>query len=299
MEYRDQPDEFWKKKLTKKEYDILRLGEMEDPDSGNYVHSQKSGTYLCTGCNTPLFSSEDKRDDGSGYATFALSGEEETVQIDKTYSMRGGENIVPVCKVCGGKLGTVSEVELRSADDLEKSVQMRLVHINSSAIHLKKNLAAKNYPFLYLILLLGLLGGAFVLWSWFSSLSDVAQRSGVERMLKLWIGDSEVQVATLHLEKYKIDSEPLDLGEGTILVILSNEKEVQQLVMQKRKVDAIWLDTNFTVIRQDMGLFSNIEEPFHVPKGAVYVLISQAGQFSQESLSKGTEIIVLNKEALF
>lgn len=95
----------WKKKLTPEEYKVLREKGTEVPFSGKYVHEHRSGTYTCTACGNPLFSSDTKFDSGTGWPSFdqALPG---AVQYhrDREYGMNRTEVL---CACCGSHLGHV------------------------------------------------------------------------------------------------------------------------------------------------------------------------------------------------
>ncbi len=63
----------WKQKLNTEQYEITRCGGTERPFSGKYYAHKKSGSYLCTCCDTPLFNSQHKYDSGSGWPSFWAS----------------------------------------------------------------------------------------------------------------------------------------------------------------------------------------------------------------------------------
>ena len=67
--------------LSGAQYNILRKGGTERQKSSilNTYTSENVGTYICAGCNTPLFNSSDKFSSGTGWPSFstALQGVEE------------------------------------------------------------------------------------------------------------------------------------------------------------------------------------------------------------------------------
>lgn len=63
-------EEFWKKKLTSKQFNILRKRGTELPFTGKYYLNKKSGIYTCSACKPPLFSSEKKFTSMSGWPSF-------------------------------------------------------------------------------------------------------------------------------------------------------------------------------------------------------------------------------------
>lgn len=48
-------DEEWKKRLSDKQYRILRHKDTEFPGTGEYNKHYDSGVYKCAGCETELY----------------------------------------------------------------------------------------------------------------------------------------------------------------------------------------------------------------------------------------------------
>ncbi len=95
----------WKSQLTEEQYKVLRKKGTERPFTGAYnMHSEK-GTYLCMGCNTPLFDSATKFDSGCGWPSFdeSIEGAIEYIR-DTSHGMIRTEI---VCSNCGGHIGHV------------------------------------------------------------------------------------------------------------------------------------------------------------------------------------------------
>ena len=65
-----QDEEGWRKALTPEQYRVLREGGTEAPFTGEHVHSEADGTFTCTACGNPLFSSDAKFDSGTGWPSF-------------------------------------------------------------------------------------------------------------------------------------------------------------------------------------------------------------------------------------
>lgn len=57
-------------KLTQEEQQVIVGKGTEPPFSGEYDNFYKDGTYICKGCNSPLFSSKSKFDAGCGWPAF-------------------------------------------------------------------------------------------------------------------------------------------------------------------------------------------------------------------------------------
>lgn len=98
----DQAD--WKKKLTPKQYAVLRLKGTEAPFSGKFVNHQKEGIYACVACGSPLFSSGAKFESGSGWPSFTDVAKNGTVEL-RTESGHGMKRVEVTCANCGGHLG--------------------------------------------------------------------------------------------------------------------------------------------------------------------------------------------------
>ena len=70
IEKMDLSDSEWQAKLTDQEYYVLRKHGTERPGSSALNDEKRKGTYLCAGCDLPLFSSEMKFDSGTGWPSF-------------------------------------------------------------------------------------------------------------------------------------------------------------------------------------------------------------------------------------
>ena len=70
IEKMDLSDSEWQAKLTDQEYYVLRKHGTERPGSSALNEEKRKGTYLCAGCDLPLFSSEMKFDSGTGWPSF-------------------------------------------------------------------------------------------------------------------------------------------------------------------------------------------------------------------------------------
>ena len=56
----DKKENYWKEKLTKEQYYILREKGTERAFTGKYWNNKKEGEYKCAGCGQALFSSNTK-----------------------------------------------------------------------------------------------------------------------------------------------------------------------------------------------------------------------------------------------
>jgi len=96
----------WKKKLTKEQYRVLRKKGTEPAFTGKFWNHQEKGIYKCAGCGTPLFSSEEKFDSGTGWPSFDQSIDEANVE-EKSDTSQGMIRTEVLCSSCGGHLGHV------------------------------------------------------------------------------------------------------------------------------------------------------------------------------------------------
>ena len=101
----NKTEEYWERKLSKKEYDILRGGGTEFPYSGKYNNHFEDGVYVCKGCRKPLYKSKSKFDSGCGWPSFdeCIKNSIEYKKDDRI----GGLRIEILCSNCGGHQGHV------------------------------------------------------------------------------------------------------------------------------------------------------------------------------------------------
>jgi peptide-methionine (R)-S-oxide reductase len=98
------PEEYWKKKLTPEQYNILREGGTEPPFTGEFVDAHEDGMYHCRACGAPLFSSETKFESGSGWPSFYKAADENKIELHDDNSL-GMKRTEVVCANCGSHLG--------------------------------------------------------------------------------------------------------------------------------------------------------------------------------------------------
>ena len=99
-------DEEWRRALTGEQYAVLRGHETERPWTSPLDKEQRLGTYLCAGCDLPLFSSHTKFESGTGWPSFwaPIEGAIETSQ-DRSFFFLVRTEVH--CRRCGGHLGHV------------------------------------------------------------------------------------------------------------------------------------------------------------------------------------------------
>jgi peptide-methionine (R)-S-oxide reductase len=98
----------WRKELTPMQYAVLREKATERPFTGEYDHSFAPGTYVCAGCGTTLFESDDKFDSGCGWPAFSAPADGGAVAEERDVS-HGMVRTEVLCARCNGHLGHVFE----------------------------------------------------------------------------------------------------------------------------------------------------------------------------------------------
>jgi peptide-methionine (R)-S-oxide reductase len=95
----------WRKKLTPKQYEILRGKGTEAPFTGKLLYNDKQGSYTCAACGNVLFDSTTKFEADCGWPSFydAKKGAVE-FRDDDTLGMH---RVEVTCANCGGHLGHV------------------------------------------------------------------------------------------------------------------------------------------------------------------------------------------------
>jgi peptide-methionine (R)-S-oxide reductase len=63
-------DDEWRKRLPTEAYAVLRHEATERAGSSPLNHEKRKGTFVCAGCDLPLFKSETKYDSGTGWPSF-------------------------------------------------------------------------------------------------------------------------------------------------------------------------------------------------------------------------------------
>jgi len=98
-------DKEWKAKLKPEEFNVLRKEGTERPFTSPLNNEKREGTYVCRGCDLPLFKSDTKYDSGTGWPSF-FDAIKEHIATKRDFIL-----LVPRteyhCKRCGGHQGHV------------------------------------------------------------------------------------------------------------------------------------------------------------------------------------------------
>lgn len=97
--------EQWRRRLTAEQYRVLRRQGTERAGSSPLDRERRRGTFLCAGCELPVFRSEDKYDSRTGWPSFVrpLRGAVRTRADNSLFVVRTEVH----CRRCGGHLGHV------------------------------------------------------------------------------------------------------------------------------------------------------------------------------------------------
>jgi len=95
----------WEERLTAVEFHVLRKEGTERPGSSPLNDEKRKGTFVCAGCELPLFTSEQKYDSGTGWPSFfdVIDGAVGTKTDRKLFMARTEYH----CSRCGGHQGHV------------------------------------------------------------------------------------------------------------------------------------------------------------------------------------------------
>ncbi len=95
----------WKRQLGPARYAILREEKTERAGSSPLDRENRKGTFVCAGCNLPVYSSATKFDSGTGWPSFykPLPNAVRTKDDRRLFTTRTEVH----CRRCGGHLGHV------------------------------------------------------------------------------------------------------------------------------------------------------------------------------------------------
>ncbi len=103
----NKSEDEWKKILSDEEFRICRKKGTECAFTGEYWQvTDDKGTYACRACGEPLFNSETKYDSGSGWPSFYMPVNEESITEIQDISI-GMKRTEVICSKCESHLGHV------------------------------------------------------------------------------------------------------------------------------------------------------------------------------------------------
>lgn len=101
----NKTDAEWQETLTPEQFRVLRKHGTERAGTSPLDKEYGTGTFVCAGCGTPLFSSETKFNSGTGWPSFYAPLEDAiATTTDRSLFMTRTE---VHCSKCGGHLGHV------------------------------------------------------------------------------------------------------------------------------------------------------------------------------------------------
>ena len=92
--------------LTNKQRKIVFEKGTEPPFSGEWLHNEQAGDYVCINCRATLFSSQHKFDSKSGWPSFCDVAQYGAVKLQMD-SSHGMERVEATCAACDAHLGHV------------------------------------------------------------------------------------------------------------------------------------------------------------------------------------------------
>ena len=106
INWSEKNKDYWKEVLSPKQFEVCREAGTERAFSGFYNTYKKDGTYHCSNCGQPLFSSAAKFDSGTGWPSFYQAIKSDNIALRNDHSFFSSRTEV-VCGRCGAHLGHV------------------------------------------------------------------------------------------------------------------------------------------------------------------------------------------------
>jgi len=97
-------DEQWRARLSEEEFRVCREAGTERPFSGDLLHIEDDGKFVCTCCGHVLFESEDKFDSGCGWPSFSDEAVPGNIVYRDDHS-HGMHRVEIICQNCDAHLG--------------------------------------------------------------------------------------------------------------------------------------------------------------------------------------------------
>lgn len=102
----DQPDSYWRERLSAQAFDVLRNDGTERSFTSPLNKEERAGVFTCAACGLPLFTSDTKFKSGTGWPSFYEPIDKAYIKedVDNRYGMR---RVEVSCARCGGHQGHV------------------------------------------------------------------------------------------------------------------------------------------------------------------------------------------------
>ena len=99
-------DAKWRELLGRERYNVMRKKATEAPFLGEYVFTEKEGTYVCAACQLPLFHSKNKYHSAGGWPNFTQPIFPKNVYYKEDLSLEFKRYEV-LCSRCDSHLGHI------------------------------------------------------------------------------------------------------------------------------------------------------------------------------------------------
>ena len=96
----------WREVLDEFEYAVLREEATERPWTSPLLDEHRAGTFVCRGCDLPLFDAATKYDSGTGWPSFWQPVSDDLIGTTVDY-IQGYATVEAHCATCGGHLGHI------------------------------------------------------------------------------------------------------------------------------------------------------------------------------------------------
>lgn len=105
---KQQPEEFWRKKLEPMEYSVLREAGTEPAFSGDFLKKEEDGNFYCKACGNLLFTADAHYDSKTGWPSYNEVASNDSVDLKEDLS-HGMHRTEVLCHNCGSHLGHLFE----------------------------------------------------------------------------------------------------------------------------------------------------------------------------------------------
>ncbi len=123
-------EDHWKQKLTPEQYHVLREKGTDAPFTGELLHENGDGDFVCAACGAVVFKSDTKFDSGTGWPSFYDAANTAAVKLVEDNSL-GMARTEVTCANCGSHLGHMFK------DAYDQPTGTRFC-INSTSLDFKK-----------------------------------------------------------------------------------------------------------------------------------------------------------------